>query len=378
MQVRTIKNVVGTPDSYKVYKFNNAEEMDALKADYQKHFRNSVLIQESGSLMTTTMRYIEALASDMSYKDLNLSPHDIFMITKENVSEKLSDENKKNKKLNAPAMKLTVRDDWNHEESQWLWLGTKEEVAEQLKKSVINVSKQRALYLGSHPDFVPPADTITIRKNAKVEKPDTSVWTKAHEDLLWAHPGVRVKELTKHNLVDISNKRYNYCVANPTFEIPLTAKYLKPADLKNEVERLSKPKIEKEMPNLVFTPEEILILWDDNASNIGNLMKPKRTFSEINIARHDFCKENPNFEIPLIARFTPSKNLLNKVEVKVRKIAERKPTAKPTPVEVGETKLAKAPPKKQPDMSMSEIAAFFNQLAVKPKKMTVQGIELEF
>ena len=171
---------------------------------------------------------------------------------------------------------------------------------------------------------------------------------------------------------------------NPAFEIPLTAKYLKPADLKNEVERLRKPKIEEDMPNLVFKPEDILILWNDNASNIGNLMKPKRTYSEINIARHDYCAENPEFEIPLIARFTPSKHLLNKVEVKVRKVVQKAGKELPT-VEVAEeskfipNKLAKAvPPKKQTEMSMSDIADFFNQLTVKPKKMTVQGIELEF
>jgi hypothetical protein len=388
MQVRTIKNEVGTPNSYKVYKFSTAEEMYNLKADYEKHFRNSVLIQDSGVLLSTSMRYIESLANDLSYKDMRLEPHDFFMITKENVSLKLDDDAKKKRKLNAPALKLTVRDDWTHEESQWLWLGTKEEVAEQLKKSVINVSKQRALYLGANPGFIPPADTITIRKNAKAEKPDTSIWIKEHEDLLWLHPGVRVRELTKHNLLEISNKRYEYCINNPDFEIPLTSSYLKPADLKNKVERLHKPKIEKEMPNLVFTPEDMLILWSDNATNVGNLMKPKRTYSEIHIARHEYCIANPDFEIPLIARFSPSKHILNKVEVHVRKNAKKEEDTKVLPkvdtVVADATdvpdKLMKSTKKssKQKEMSMSDIAKFFNQLTVKPKKMTVQGIELEF
>lgn len=374
---RTIKTETGI--KWRVYKFENDDEFNTFLHDTEKYFKASTKILSSGSFRPTEMSFIKSLADDLAYQDLNLTVSDLFVITKENVSLKISDEERKQKLIRrastTPTEKVS-KSTWTPEELGLIWTDTVENIAKRFNKSLGSVNTQRKIFLSENPDFIIPEVAKKQRpKKEKAAKEVKNDWSAEQLALLWSKPAMTLAQEIGKNYREIGRKRVEWCLANPDFLIPHVAQF-NSKGLPNKVERKRRAD--------GWTEEQEKLIWEDTIENLVSVLD--KSYGSIYAKRQDFLLKNPDFIVPECAktvRKTKAKAITHPV-VEVTKPVEA-PTLFDKAIEKATEVKKKRPynrkPKKETETenkSFSDVANFLKQLPAMPKKIKMNGIELEF
>jgi DNA primase len=177
--------------------------------------------------------------------------------------------------------------------------------------------------------------------------------------------------------------RTEYCKLHPEFVIPLSAKF-NPAGLPNKVETKVRANAKPELKLTAgLTEDQMSVIWDADAKQVGELIG--KHYNTIYHARIAYCKANPTFEIPAVAKFVKPAELSNpvqkidhKAEIEPAIIAKTKETIRETIVEqvTPVANISKKPatqPAAQPTAQQNTMAEMFTLLTasgMKPKKAT--------
>jgi hypothetical protein len=335
------------------------------------------------------MNFIESLADDLAYKDINLTQSDLFVITKENTSAKLADEERKVKLIKRASKveettekgKRGRKSSWTPEELGLIWTDTVENIAKHLGKSISSVSLQRRIFLSENPGFIIP-EVAKKQKSAKVDKPTQNEdWTAEQTALLWSKPAMMLSQEIGKTFREIGRKRIEWCLANPDFIIPYIAQF-NSKGLTNKVERKRRTD--------GWTTEQENLIWEDNIENLVSVLG--RSYHAIYMKRQEFLAQNPGFIIPECAKTikTSAKKITHPIqEIKEAAKADTVATTLFGDAGSGKTIEVKKPevktkrpynrkPKEVENNSIKQVADFLNQLSKMPKKIKMNGIELEF
>jgi hypothetical protein len=384
---RTIKSETGL--KWRVYKFDNEDEFNTFLHDTNKYFKASTTLLSSGRFRTAEMNFIESLADDLAYKDINLTQSDLFVITKENTSAKLADEERKVKLIKRASKveettekgKRGRKSSWTPEELGLIWTDTVENIAKHLGKSISSVSLQRRIFLSENPGFIIP-EVAKKQKSAKVDKPTQNEdWTAEQTALLWSKPAMMLSQEIGKTFREIGRKRIEWCLANPDFIIPYIAQF-NSKGLTNKVERKRRTD--------GWTTEQENLIWEDNIENLVSVLG--RSYHAIYMKRQEFLAQNPGFIIPECAKTikTSAKKITHPIqEIKEAAKADTVATTLFGDAGSGKTIEVKKPevktkrpynrkPKEVENNSIKQVADFLNQLSKMPKKIKMNGIELEF
>lgn len=391
MLQRTIKSESGI--KWRIYKFENEDEYNTHLYDLNKYFKSSIVVLSNGKIQTKDIAFIESLADDDAYKNLELANGDLYVITRENLSIKLADEEKKVRLIKRASKEETTekgkrgrKSSWTPEELGFIWTDTIENVAKQLDKSESSVSLQRKIFLSENPGFIIP-EVAKKQKSAKVDKPTQNEdWTTEQTALLWSKPAMTLSQEIGKTFREIGKKRIEWCLANPKFIIPHVAQF-NSKGLPNKVERKRRSD--------GWTTEQENLIWEDSIENLVVVLG--RSYHAIYMKRQEFLERNPGFTVPECAK-TIKKTKAKKITHPIQEIKEANKAAEtviaPTlfdkalenankPEVKTKRPYNKKPkgvekPKELENSSMKEVADFLNQLSKMPKKIKMNGIELEF
>jgi hypothetical protein len=370
---RTIKSETGI--KWRIYKFSNNEEYNTFLHDTEKYFKASTTILSSGVFRTSDMNFLKSLADDLAYQDLNLTSSDLFIITKENISLKISDEERKKRLIKRASTQIekVSKSTWTPEELGFIWSDTVENVAKQLNKTESSINLQRKIFLSENAGFIIPEVAKKQRpKKEKVEKAEKEVknneWTDDQLALLWSKPAMMLAQEIGKNYREIGRRRVEWCLANPKFIIPNVSQF-NSKGLPNKVERKRRSD--------GWSEEQENLIWEDTIENLVSVLN--KSYGSIYGKRQDFLGKNPGFIIPECAKTVKKKNISHPIE----KIKSDAPTLFDKAIEKAtEVKKKRSYNKKLKETSfqnnMKDVAEFLKQLPSMPKKIKMNGIELEF
>jgi hypothetical protein len=375
---RTIKSETGI--KWRIYKFFNNEEYNTFLHDTEKYYKASTTILSSGLFRTSDMNFLKSLADDLAYQDLDLTSFDLFIITKENISLKIADEEKKQRLIKRASTQIdkVSKSTWTPEELGFIWTDTVENVAKRLNKTKGSVKLQRNIFLSENAGFIiPEVAKNKSSKKEKVEKVKKEVksneWTAEETALLWSKPAMILSQEIRKNIREIAKKRVEWCMTNPNFIIPYVAQFSSKG-LSNKVER--KKRING------WTEEQECLLWEDTIENLSDILGKSK--QSVYMKRQKFLQRNPKFTIPDCAKTV--KNTIKSIEHPIQEIKKANNVLAPTLFDKAIDKATSVERKKRPynkkqkkeNTSMKEVADFLNQLSKMPKKIKMNGIELEF
>lgn len=409
--------------TYRLYKASNDDEAFSQVEIFKNHYKNSVHIERWGNITEKDIKDFANIADDVTYLDLNLKVNDKFILVKEKTTLRMEDDKRiiKSKKLHKV---LPKSKSWTEEQLRHLWRGLPDIVAKIVNKTSEEVEKERKRYIKDNPGFEYPKDCKKPRKNAKViveKKP----WAQWELDILWNHPPKQTSLLLKaagsvRTVYEIADKRKEFCLSKPDFIIPSCANFSK-GDLPNRVEEVTqfseiqnkemqKVEIQKaevrieeepsiEIRNAVRQPgfwdeKNTHILWNNPTEEVCRLLNktPQAVYQQRIIS----LGKNPGFIIPKISGFVIKKKntkyvftyegeeKIEKKEVAQTPVAittqiQKERESEPQPLSAGESKQQQSQTNTQTvEANIQNIAGLLNQLEVKPKKITVGNITLEF
>jgi hypothetical protein len=372
---RTIKAETG--NKWRIYKFSNNEEYNTFLHDTEKYFKASTTILSSGAFRTSDMNFLKSLADDLAYQDLNLTSSDLFIITKENISLKISDEERKQRLIKRASAQIEKvnKSIWTPEELGFIWSDTVENIAKQLNKTESSINLQRKIFLSENTGFIIPEVAKKQRpKKEKVEKAEkapkvkNNEWTANQLALLWSKPAMMLAQEIGKNYREIVRRRVEWCLSDPKFIIPNVSQF-NSKGLPNKVERKRRSD--------GWTEEQENLIWEDTIENLVSVLN--RTYGSIYGKRQDFLEKNPGFIIPECAKTIRKKNISHPIE----KIKSDTPTLFDKAIEKAtEVKKKRSYNKMSKETSiqdnMKNVAEFLKQLPSMPKKIKINGIELEF
>ena len=423
IQSRTIRRQSG--DAYRVWKFNTEDEMKGQLLDISTFFKQSTRILESGTVTSSSLELIKNYADDLAYQDLKLSCGDLFLFTKENLSVKTIEASKKEKAKfnnngtprsinNKELIRSPKKHGWTLEQEGYLWAGTAEEVAKIVRKRPNAVYIKRSKYMASHPNFIVPdkckssrkrSDVVINKPNEKTAENNFKWWTKTEVDMLWEDSGHNLVEILGRTYGSIYQKRLEFLKNNKDFVIPIAASFKLPEGLDNKTEELS-PAFSnpvkfidavvenEEVDDMRWSKEELSKIWLGSLEEVAKMLEGKRTEAAIAFQRAKHRKENPEFVIPDAAKkrkaYTKRQNrdlknegaVLEETKLQPEKIqVVKQPEIRNE--EVQQIPQSSSPRESKAQVpatigSMSDIADLLNRLKVKPKRIKVNGIELEF
>jgi len=375
MQHRTIKTETGL--KWRVYKFVNDDEFNTFLHDTEKYFKASIKILSSGIFRPAEMSFIKSLADDLAYQDLNLTLSDLFVITKENVSLKIADDERKEKLIRrastTPTEKVS-KSTWTPEELGNIWTDTVENIAKRFNKSLGSVNTQRKIFLSENPDFIIPE--VAKKQRSKKEKAEKATevknndWSAEQLELLWSKPAMTLAQEIGKNFREIGRKRIEFCLANPKFVIPHVAQF-NSKGLPNRVERKRND----------WSEEQEKLIWEDSIENLVSVLA--KSYSSIYFKRQDFLDKNPDFVIPECSKTVRKKKAITHPIQEIKAVAEEQkhPTIFNVVEKLTEVKKKRPynrKPKETVNNSMKDVADFLKQLPAMPKTIKMNGIELEF
>ena len=259
MLQKTIKRSIGSPESVRLYKFTSAKEMDEIVADYKQNFTRSVTIVDNGRFNKSKVAFINGLANE-PWDDMHITDTDYFLLTREDLGVKDADEKRKTRLA---------------------------------KRGITTLDTSTTL------SPIKPIKTGRITD-----------WTPAQMAKLYSGTIQEVATALGKTYAMVYNRRKKYEEENPTFVVPECATR---TVQKKEITRPAYKQIVSEL-----TQAEVDILWSNSSAELRN--KYANVFQSIFVIsnmRTEYCKQNPDFVIPLAAKFN-SKHLPNKVEEKVK------------------------------------------------------------
>lgn len=369
---RTLNKQVGKELVHRVYKFSSFEELDAEIEIYQKYFKNSVQIQSHGEIDEGTLQVLKNLDKDNVVSSMDLKMHDIFLLTRESISKKLSEEERMKKKLNKESTNKTTgepkqrKNGWTKEQLDLLWQDTAEKVADMIGKSANSVYLERSRYRQANPDFVVPECCIAKRTSDK--EVEEIKLTEEQEKLLWSDTATNLSNIFNISARRINKFRYDFCKQNPDFVIPKSANFHH-SELTNGKE--------KAKSDYYWDDTQNEFLWQGTTKEVAELLS--KSENAIYHARRNYLQSNPTFVIPAISKFKTPKGFSNPME-EVKK-EERKKVVKEAlakPAKQNKSAKQKAATTKKTNKTIKEIANLFNSLDEKPKRIKIGDIELEF
>jgi hypothetical protein len=260
MLQKTIQRKVGNPETVRLYKFSSSSEMNEIIADYKQNFSRSVTIIDNGRFNKAKTTFINSLATE-TWDDLRISDTDYFLLTREDLAIKDADEKRKNR----------------------------------LAKRGIST--------------LDTSSTLSPIKPFKTGR--VTDWTPAEMAKLYSGTIKEVAAALNRTYAMVYTRRKKYEEENPTFVVPECA--TRPVAQKVVKEKPAYKQIVSEL-----TQAEVDILWNNSSSELR--AKYAGIFQSIFVIaamRTEYCKMNPDFVIPLAAKFSPN-GLSNKVEQKVR------------------------------------------------------------
>lgn len=374
MQHRTIKTETGL--KWRVYKFSNDDEFNTFFHDTEKYFKSSIKILSSGSFRPAEMSFIKSLADDLAYQDLNLAVSDLFVITKENVSLKIADEERKEKLIRRASITPTEKvskSTWTQEELGNIWSDTVENIAKLFNKSLGSVNTQRKIFLSENPGFIIPEVAKNQRKK-KLEKSSKEVkdndWSSEQLSLLWSKPAMTLAQEIGKNFREIGKKRVEWCLNNPNFIIPHVSQF-NSKGLPN--------KVEIKRRTYGWTEEQEKLIWEDSIENLVSVLD--KSYTSIFSKRQDFLNKNPGFIIPECSKTIKKSKAITHPIQEIKAVTE---IIHPTIFDEKLTEVKKKRPyirklkETTVNNSMKDVADFLKQLPAMPKKIKMNGIELEF
>lgn len=344
MQSRTIRKQ--GVFSFRIYKFDTKEELAIYSVSVSKFFKESTSIILEGKLTQENFDLLKHSADDLAYQDLKLKIDDFFIYTKENLSLKASEANKKDKiqKFNTELigikkqynlknkkiakLKNIDKYHWTPEEEGFLWSGTPEEVAKLLKKSSSSIYQKRKKYMEQNPNFIYPEKCKKETKQIKNYKPSNYMplnykpflhkkWSDEDHNLLWSDSGKNLVSILNRTYDAIYQERYKYCRENPNFIIPIIAKFKIPKGFSNKIEEKStllenniKFVEEKEKINFIegksFYPGVSFIDWsniDQNEFGIDYKIKDEinKKENDINYSNIDQNEFGPDYKLEMFS-----------------------------------------------------------------------------
>lgn len=387
---------------YRLYKASSEDEAFAQVEQISKHYHRSVRIEKWGNVVEKDIISFQNMCDDLAYLDLKLKVGDSFILVKEITSLKLEDDKKIIRSKNHHKI-LPKSSKWTDEQLKHLWRGLPDIVAKIVNKTVDEVEKERKNYIKNNPGFEYPKECKPPRKNAKVvveKKP----WAQSELDVLWDFAPKQMSLLLKRTVFEIADKRREVCLQNPNFIIPASAKFNK-LDLPNKYEEVTKfsekllqnveiqnsdlqnEKNGGRIPGFWSDPKNIHILWNNDVDEICKLLDktPKAVYQQ----RLVFLSKNPGFVIPKASGFVLKKQTGYDFSYEGEEIKKEQPTVTVTPhtqeerrvepiPQVIETQQQSQTTQPQEVNTIQNIANLLNQLSVKPKKITVGDITLEF
>lgn len=381
--------------TYRLYKATTDDEAMEQVDLFKKHYQKSVQIEDWGDITNDNLKTFANMCDDLAYQDLDLKLNDKFILVKEITTLKMDDDKKisNNKKFHK---KLPLSEQWTDEQSTHLWRGTAAVVAKIVNKKEEQVEKERKRYINNNPGFNYPKECKKPRINAKVvieKKP----WVNSEIDVLWRYPPKQTALLMKRTVFEIAEKRKEICLQNPDFIIPASANFNK-GDIPNKEEvirKLQNVKLQNmEIQNIIeqrqsFWERNKFILWNNSAEEVQKTFN--KTYHAVYQARLKFLERNKGFIIPIKSGFkmkepydkdkydfTYEENVQHDVIPKniQRLVAQDIETNK---LQTIVTENSQINVQSEEDSSnLDKIAALLNKLVVKPKKITVGDITLEF
>lgn len=359
---RSLNKATGKTLTHRIYKYNTLEELKQEMSLYEKHYKPSVEIQSHGRIDDGTLAILRNLDNENVVNDLGLKFNDFFLLTRENISIKIADEERLQKRIlrkKASTLNITKKTSLE-DKGQILWSGDAKEVAEKLGKTRNAIYNDRSKYLELNPGFIPP---IVPKKSKKTRKYVRRKFSEDEMKLFWNNSATNLAPILKLSSKRINEIRRNYCQNNPDFIIPETAKF------KFKVKNPNKP-------NFHYSNEDINILWSADCKTVSELLK--RSENAITQARRKYCVKYPDFIVPAVAKYSIPNSLFNKAEVVTETvphvIAQSVITEAiantESPLETKSTSINTE--------NIGDIATFLNSLKVKPKKIKIGDMELEF
>ncbi len=260
MLQKTIQKKVGNPETVRLYKFSSNSEMNEIIADYKQNFSRSVTIIDNGRFSKAKTTFINSLATE-TWDDLCITDTDYFLLTREDLAIKDADEKRK-----------------------------------------VRLAKRG----------IEPLNTSTTLSPIKPFKTGrVTDWTPAEMAKLYSGTIKEVAAALNKTYAMVYARRKKYEEENPTFVVPECA--TRPVAKKVVKEKPAYKQIVSEL-----TQAEVDILWNNSSAELR--AKYAGIFQSIFVIatmRNEYCKMNPDFVIPLSAKFNPN-GLPNKVEQKVR------------------------------------------------------------
>lgn len=400
---------------HKIYKFESQEEMNSMLAEFAKYYKQGVRVLFDGKFTFRDFEFIESTADDMAWKDLNLEIDDFFIITKENLSVRSIEDERRDKqkrlasvdpafarkrsgviKATKKVVANTTR--WTNEQLGFLWSGTKEEVGKLVGKKPEYVYARRAIYLRNNPNFIVPESCKTQRtkeiiKQIKNMKTNKRNWTKEELALIWTAPiNELVKKLPGRSYHAIYMVRLKHYQLNPNFVAPPEANAKEPKIYLPKVLAENVPVVEasntvmhvedKRKKCVRWTSEEVDMLWKGNCQEVFDMLGGCRTHDAIAFKRYEYINNHPDFVVPDNSGYFKkaakkdtkaiAQQIIDNLPKKQQTVSK---STSPSP------KLVKNVTNEVKDIvnkEMNDLAQLLNSLAVKPKKITVNGIQLEF
>ena len=176
VKTRTVKRDLKT--NYKLYKFDTEKEMNETISEFDNYYKKSITKMFYGELKTSDMIFIDNLADDLAYKDLEIKVNDLFLLTRENISLKIVELNKskknKNKleKMEQKKNKIEKRR-WLKSEINLLFSSDLESVAQVLNRTSAAISAKRSEFLKQNPNFVFSSKTNELINNEIIDNSDS-------------------------------------------------------------------------------------------------------------------------------------------------------------------------------------------------------------
>jgi hypothetical protein len=391
--------------TYRLYKPSSDEEALVLVDTFQKHYQRSIVIESCGKVTDKHLHDFANMCDDLAYEQLRFKPEDRYILTKEITHLKLEDDKRitNSKKFHK---KLPASVTWSEEHQKHLWRGTPDVVAKIVNKSSDEVEKERQRYIQNNPGFEYPKECRKPRKNAKVEVKKVP-WIPREIEVLWDFPTKETAMLLKRSIYEITEKRKERCLQNPDFIIPLSAKFSK-GDLPNPVEVVTKTSQNLEFQNVEkqsvekqhkgsFWERHKDVLWNNSPSEIVEILSNERDLTEKAIyqSRLIFLQKNKGFVIPKASQFKMGSSYdrdrydftyeqdipaeIKEAQPAISQIREERQTEpqESQPI-VSEQQQQSQTTQPEETNNFDKIAVFLNNLLVKPKKITVGDITLEF
>lgn len=389
---RKVKRADLKGDSIMVYKFDDEQTLQEHLDDFDLHFKKSIKVLHSGKFDKIAEDFLKMVEDDNIWHDLNLQKGDIFCITKENVTFKSYEEDRKEKKLKkqqAPkeieAVVAPVKEvkSLTPEEINLLYSATIHEVVDKLNETGLKhngkkftyaiVYNKRKNYEEQNPKFIVPDSAKGRLRKETVSKKTIKDLNQSQIDYLLNNPIADVKRNLSLTVFQIRDLRIEYCKLNPDFIVPRISGFDPTGVVNNKLqEKPEKPA--KVNPNL-FTDAEISLIWDGSGREVADTLG--RTYQSVYHNRVAYCKQHPHFVIPASANFTPPLEVTNKVEfiepiVKERKIADIPVCTKSVVKDKAKTEVVE-------NSELETILQAFGKLGQKPKAITLSsGIKIEF